>query len=201
MTKSKAKPPAALLSLRAYARHRGELGLTGKTHSAVRKAIDAGRIAKGVVRRGNRDLIDPAVADAEWERRSAPAKRPDAPGAAATNGQGKLWNEQVEADLGAEVEDIGASFQRIKTVGALYQTKLAQLEFERRVGSLCTVAEVQSEAFRIARSVRDKLLQIPARIANDLAELVDVGEILALLEGEVRAACEALSTDEPEVTT
>ncbi len=49
------------ISIRAYARHRAEAGLSGKTQRSVQKAIDSGRI-----RTGPDGMIDAAAADLEW---------------------------------------------------------------------------------------------------------------------------------------
>ena len=57
------------LSIRAYAQHRGV------SHTAVAKAIKAGRIS--VEPDGK---IDPAKADAQWSRNTLPSQNPN-PGA------------------------------------------------------------------------------------------------------------------------
>lgn len=60
----------ALMSQRAYARHRAERGLPGGTLRAVQKAIAAGRIQ--LTPDG---LIDPDAADAAWEANSSSIHR------------------------------------------------------------------------------------------------------------------------------
>jgi hypothetical protein len=55
------------LGLRAYARHRQQLGLPGGTMRAVQVAIATGRLSKSLTPDGKR-IADALAADAEWER-------------------------------------------------------------------------------------------------------------------------------------
>ena len=50
-----------LMSIRGYARHRAERGFIGGTKTAVKKAVDAGRIS--IVN----GMIEAETADKEWE--------------------------------------------------------------------------------------------------------------------------------------
>lgn len=57
-----------LMSERAYAEHRRTRGLMGGTQAAVNKAVASGRITKVVDPESKKLMIDPAIADAQWER-------------------------------------------------------------------------------------------------------------------------------------
>jgi hypothetical protein len=57
-----------LMSERQYAEHRKARGLPGGTQAAVNKAAATGRITKVIDPESKKPMIDPAIADAQWER-------------------------------------------------------------------------------------------------------------------------------------
>jgi hypothetical protein len=57
-----------LMSERQYAEHRKARGLPGGTQAAVNKAVATGRITKVIDPASKKPVIDPVIADAQWER-------------------------------------------------------------------------------------------------------------------------------------
>ncbi len=68
------KNSAENISLSAYARHRRDKGLTGKSHESVRRAIESGRIRQSVVmlKNGRRAIRSAVLADQEWASSTNP---------------------------------------------------------------------------------------------------------------------------------
>lgn len=176
-----------LLSLRAYARHRKDLGLKGATHRAVQKAIADGRI-EGAVRVVNGDAkIDPVVADQEWASKTD-ALRSNAGGDPTTGRPlGDLDGApRVEAREGSSsVADQARAAQAVRLT---YQAKLAELEYRQKVGELVEAALVEREQHRAARALRDRIRAIPDRMAAGLAAETDPHRCRLLLAGEIDQA-------------
>lgn len=182
---------SAGLSLRAYARHRRDLGLPGGTLSAVQKAVRDGRISLG---RGGQ--IDPAAADADWEEHTD-VRQPGG-GAAAPRGA-----PRPPASLGSEGEAPPAArpnqsaaipkFNVSRAAREAYAAMRAKVEYEQLAGSVVRVDRVQAEAFELARAWRDAMLAVPGRLASLLAAETDAAKIEALLLDELRGVAERQS--------
>lgn len=158
--------------------------LKGCTAEAVRLAIRDGRLKNCLhaIPGKKKPLIDPVVAAAEWEA-----------------------NTRHDMRLNAKT-DIRVPFIRAKkddaTAMALndatrmkeeYQAKLAQLKFEKESGQLVDADAVKAEAFKIARTVRDSMLNIPDRVAAEFAGINSTHEIHTRLTEEIRKALEGLA--------
>jgi hypothetical protein len=146
------------LSIRAYAEHRRSRNLRGGTPAAVQGALQAGRI-----RPNAHGKIDPRKADAEWERSTGPV--PTAAG------------RVVAAPAAPGVEAGGRSdrlnYAQSRAVREAYEARLKRLDYETRLGRMVPADDVKLEAFRRARSLRDRMLAIPCRISGTLAEEAD----------------------------
>ena len=100
----------AILSQRAYARHRGV------ALSAVQKAIETGRISAQADGR-----IDSEQADVDWEQNTTRHAPPIA----------KRGQDEDDASI------FGASqYTKARAVREYYQARLARIEYEERVGKL-----------------------------------------------------------------
>lgn len=91
-----------------------------------------------------------------------------------------------------------------RRVKDFYEAKRAKIEFEQLVGTLVERSAVSQEWFRLARQVRDGILNIPDRLAGVLVstvratadDLAAQHTVHASLTTELRQALEALA-DEP----
>ena len=117
------------VSLREYARHRGV------SHTAVQKAVAAGRISTEAD-----GTIDPRRADAEWEANT----------------------RQQSND--PEPDEAGMTYRKARKMRLLYEAKLLKLELDVKNGILGDEDELCREVFSRARQVRDRLLTIPRRL-------------------------------------
>src|SRR5262245_5311276 len=83
------------------------------------------------------------------------------------------------------------SYNTARTARESYQAKLAQLEYEERIGRLVPKSEVELEAFDAARLLRDRILAAPGQLAT----MTEEREIAALLRDELRRALTEASHD------
>jgi hypothetical protein len=155
----------AILSLRAYARHRG-VGL-----STVQKAISSGRITPLPDGR-----IDSDQADREWQENTN----------ARPIGASKKHRDDEDA-FGA------AQYTKARAVREHYQARLSKLEYEEKVGSLISKDEVQIATFNQFRQYRDGMLNISDRIAAMLAAETDAAKCYEILATEIRKALNEFS--------
>lgn len=166
------------------------------SRQAVQKAIAAGRL-KGSLTQTDRGWwrIDPELGATEWAEWTDHAKaeagkgkaggRP--PGAPRT---GELFPtpEERAAAVAAKVTHAEASTDRIQV-----DAELKRLDLEERRGRLVDRHQTQREAFQIARVVRDRILQIPDRIAAELAAAKEPSDVHRRLLEELLASLEALA--------
>ena len=80
-----------------------------------------------------------------------------------------------------------------RAVRETYNAKLTRLDYEERTGKLLNAEDVAKEAFALARRVRDRLFNIPSRMASVLASETDSKAIELLLSQELRIALEELA--------
>jgi hypothetical protein len=181
------------ISIRAYARQRGV------SHVAVLKAVKQGRVALEAD-----GTIDPAKADASWERSSDPARgtpkskasteglRPV--GAAAVGSVRETLKEQGLPFSGS------LTFVQARTAHEIAKAHLARLRLQERKGELVDRASAAALVFRLAREERDAWINWPARIAALMAAELGVGahSMQKVLETQVRAQLAELAEMRPE---
>lgn len=167
---------AELMSLSAYGRLRGVSAV------AVKRAIDSGRLRASVSRdaKGN-PKIDPELADSEW---------------AANTDTNRGWHAQERSKQNAEAElKVSGTLNQSRAVKEAYLARLAKLDFEERSGQLVRADDVKDQAFKTARIVRDGMMNIPDRIAAELAACSDQFEVHRRLTEEIRKALDSAFTN------
>lgn len=171
------------MSVRAYAQHRGV------SHPAVIKAIKSGRIATEPD-----GSIDPTKADAQWDRHTRTAQ-PTTP---------KVATARVSASAAppspmppANDDTRGVDYHKARAVRETYAARLAKLEFEERSEKLVSKAETDTLFFTLARQLRDRMQQIPRKVAPEIVALVvaspDVRGVTDILDVAIREALEDLT--------
>jgi len=180
---------SALVSQREYARRRGV------AHTTVQRAIRDGRISSVDGK------IDPAIADREWEQNTDPSKPRNSVIGAPTRRRPADGPEiPMELDGGngdGRARGGSTGYSRARAAREAAKAQLAKLDLDERLGILVRTDEVKLAAFSAARTARDKLLGIPARIAPVLAAAEGADEIERLLLDEIEDVCKELSKDEP----
>ena len=177
------------MSLRAYARHRGV------ALSAVQKAIATGRIHPEPD-----GSIDPAKADAQWDRHTRTAQ-PTTPRVTTTRPPPVAQHAAQPAappPLPQASDDArGVDYHKARAVRETYSARLAKLEFEERTGKLISKDEVDIKYFQLARQLRDRMQQIPRKVAPEIVALVvadpDVRGVTDILDVAIREALEDLA--------
>jgi phage terminase Nu1 subunit (DNA packaging protein) len=148
----------------------------GVSRPAVLQAIRNGRLTKSVTREGRNYRINADLADKEW--------------AATTSiDRGEHNNRMMLQDAGVEGET--ASYAASRAKKEAYEAELARLKYEQQAGTLIDAEAVKKEAFKVARMVRDGLLNIPDRVAAEVAGITDSFIIHRRLTDEIRKALEA----------
>ena len=177
------------MSLRAYARHRGV------ALSAVQKAIASGRIHPEPDGR-----IDPIKADAQWDRHTRTAQ-PTTPRVTTTRPPPIAQHASQPAappPMPQASDDArGVDYHKARAVRETYSARLAKLEFEERTAKLISKDEVDIKYFQLARQLRDRMQQIPRKVAPEIVALVvadpDVRGVTDILDVAIREALEDLA--------
>ena len=180
------------LSIRAYSRHRGV------SDTAVRKAIQSGRITLG-----DDGRIDPQQADAQWsvntdaaqQRKAVPQR--EVPQEAVTSVREAL--SAAPSPLGGMGASTGASaggttLMQAKTANEVLKAKTNKVRLARLKGELVDKDQAVAHVFRMARAERDAWLNWPARVAAQMASALgaDSHALHVLLEKAVRDQLTAL---------
>ena len=178
------------LSIRAYAQHRGV------SHTAVAKAIKAGRISVELDGK-----IDPAKADAQWVRNTLPsqnlntgasksAPRVATPAVSTPVATGSSRELQPPLETGRVS---APDYQTSRAIREAYAARLAKLEYEERTGKLISADDVEMRTFNLARRLRDRMQTLPHRLAAAFAAEQDPRVIEQRLDDEIRQAREELA--------
>jgi len=198
---------AELLGIRAYARRRGV------NHSAVQKAIRAGRLQRAISRdEKGRVHIDAAIADEEWVQNTdralqRGAQQTDGPELAELpsplSGPADSSVDRHDAPPrsprfthlpgdGAPQAGGAPSYSQSRAVREAYNAKTARVRYELLVGSVVRAEEVRDQAFGVFRTVRDALLNVPHRVAAEIAATTSPHVVIQILNREFTAALAGL---------
>lgn len=94
-----------------------------------------------------------------------------------------------EDDAAAAAGDpLGADYRQARTERERIAAKRAQIELDQLRGQLIGLADARRVAFTAFRALRDAILQIPARVKDQLAASTDAMVCEALLDAELSAA-------------
>jgi hypothetical protein len=193
-----------LISIREAARR------LGVSDTAVHKAIKSGRVTvAGRTPGSDRPLLDWPQAQTDFIGNSDTAKRshvgsrgspvrandppPQVPLATSSR-----MDEQQAPDGVPMAGDVlpgrggGPNYAQSRAIREAYQARLAKLDFEERSGKLVEVDKVKADAFKVGRTIRDSLLNLPDRIAHELAHETDPAAVHQRLAAEIRQVLEAL---------
>jgi phage terminase Nu1 subunit (DNA packaging protein) len=169
--------------------------IKGVSLEAVRKAISSGRLVNSIVHGvGKKPKLDPVVAAQEWERNTDHSKR--------TVGSDLRPVQRATAFQKPDVPrpdqrpaSGGPSINDSRAILEAYKARLAKIEYEEKIAKLVDAEAVKADAFKLARSVRDNMLNIPDRVSAEFAGISNAAEIHMRLTDEIRKALEALIDD------
>ncbi|MBF0583885.1 MAG: hypothetical protein HQL80_06560 [Magnetococcales bacterium] len=180
------------MNVAEYARHRGV------SHVAVLKAIKSGRIKKEADGK-----INPTKADKEWEENTDPSRqraRPVSTVSPAPKSE-PLGTAvpavpkavQPAADPVIKSVKMMPTYAENKAAHEFYKAQAARLAFEKMRKNLVDRKTVDDEIFAENRRVRDRLQNIPGRVAPIVAAITDTRQIEQVLSKEIYEALMELS--------
>jgi len=179
-----------MLSIPEYATHRGV------SPQAVRKAIKDGRLRQAVTHTGRNAKIDQAAADVEWRRNTSQAQQRTAEqintGKAAAQGLLTTGTDGMQS----------IDYSKARAYGEGYKAKLLEMEYREKAGQLVRVDEVKMGTFKMVRTFRDAVQNIPVRIVNELAAIIGNvepakrHEMQIVMQRELARCCEALASSD-----
>jgi hypothetical protein len=177
------------LSVREYARRRGV------SHTAVRKAVQTGRIPQEPD-----GTIDPAKADAAWDARTDPARKmPSAPVPTAAIAPSLAAPGPKPTASPPPPAPSGATFAQARTMHEVAKAQKARLQVDRLKEEVVDRARASALVFKLARQERDAWITWPARVAAQMAieAGIDAHTMQTLLETYVRDHLGELAAIEP----
>jgi len=156
------------MNMREYAAHRGI------TRSAVRDAINSKRISAQFIKGSWH--IDAEVADREWVQNTA-----------------HRGSDQVELHDTPAVTNEYPSITESRAKTEYYKALLSELEYRIRSERYVCIDEITRQQAMFARTLRDRILGVPDRIANVLSAESDAQAIHVLLTDELSIALEEVA--------
>ena len=161
-----------LVSMSEYARMRG------CSEGAVRRAVRDRRITL------TDGKVDPVAADVQWARNTRVRAGSQPTNDANLQLPGATASSQTPAPTADSTGDYWASRARREQAEA----ELAELKLQETLGALVRRDDVRAALSRRVATFRDGLMQIPSRLASQLAAETSEAAVHALLETELRAA-------------
>lgn len=186
-----------IISIREYGRRRG------CSDTAVRKAINAGKIIEGVARdkRGKVLGINEEIANAEWAMNHDPMKeRVTQNGEASarflepeTNAEPNPQPKQQGKSTGYSGAANENSLAAAKRVQALYKAKLSELEYKQKSGKLVDKQEVYKQLYGAGQELRQAFQTIPDRFIDDILAATNRNEAHQILFNAIADVLEGLA--------
>lgn len=179
-----------------------------KSEAARRWGVDPQLVSRWLkrgmptVKRYGKELIDTDVADI-WRAANV---RPRIRNMPIEPEQAELAGHTLDNTPGDEPEPDDdtpdadpeqQSYVQARRVREIYNSKIAKVNYEEKVGTLTVSADVKDAAFKAARTVRDRLLSIPRRLAPLLTAETDERTIEEMLREEITQALSSL-VEEPD---
>ena len=168
------------MSLRQFA------GLIKRSDTNVRDRIKDGTISRGVITTDkNRPKIIPSIALQEMGLNPADYEINEYdPG-----------EDEALRDYKDGIPDSTSKSEADRLI-ALYKAKRARLEYEEVEGNLINKGLVYSKLFDFAQQVRDKLLNVPDRVVDNVRAAVGRNQAIKIMGDEIASALHVLSDTE-----
>lgn len=159
----------------------------GVSHTAVANAIASGRLVKSVVvlKNGRRGVM-PTLADKEWVE----------------NTDTTHWRSRYSVNGGSNAEEVdpeqtkassSAGLNAAKKAKAIYDAKLAELEYKKKSGVLVEKKKVYESLFDFGKELRNELLALPDRVIDDILAAPSRNESLTVLYDGLAKVLEQLT--------
>ena len=152
----------------------GELAhLLRRDPAAIRFAVSRGRIT-----RRPDGLFDRDQALKEWESNTLHER---------SHSANRVLEKAPANDLPVENERPAKAndYAKARAAAQIYEARLKNLKYEERAGNLVPARDVEDAAFRAMTCLREALMNIPARLAAQLAAESDQARCYTILENEL----------------
>jgi len=183
-----------LMTQAEYARHREAQGMSGGTRQAVARAVEAERISTI----GPDKLIDPQVADIQWERNSRARASTRGASASESPAQGVGVATASESAAAASAPPAAPAavnhYQDARTRREQAEAEKAELELARMAGRVIERAPAQQAVYDAFHALRDSVLATARRVAPACIGLNDTRELEHLIAAELRKSFQAFET-------
>lgn len=172
----------------------------GKSGYTVSNYIKLGKISNDcIVMDGKRRLINVDMAISELsvnldscQVNNAKIVSDRKNGIGVAGGTSKEMSAESELISTAQFDE-GATFLEAQRLDRLYSASLKKLDYEKKAGLLVDRESYDAKNFDLARRTRDAILNVPDRIAAQLAAETSPVEIINVLMDELIKALEELS--------
>lgn len=135
--------------------------------NGLRKHVEAGNIP--VARKeGRQRWYDPAAVLAAYRDNVDRSKIRKSPAAGAVRARAADDREHAAPAAAMPAPaggDTTQSFNKAKTAEKVFQAKLKEAQYKEKIGQLVSRDEVKALSFEVARTLRDRLLALPAQLA------------------------------------
>ncbi|MBL0319650.1 MAG: hypothetical protein IPP74_10255 [Alphaproteobacteria bacterium] len=155
------------ISLKDYAARKGV------TRQAIIKAINSGRLSKSVIKKGKLIYLDEELANAEYEINTNKEK---------SRKHDNIGEDFVKGIQGGDQKNVAMAARNALIT---YKAKIAQLEYNERMGLLVEAQKVRDEMFKTGRVLRDSLLNIADRLGPELVGITDPKIIHKKIKDEI----------------
>jgi hypothetical protein len=89
----------------------------------------------------------------------------------------------------------GPSFNQAKTVGAVYDSKMKEMEYKKMAGSLVELVEVKRAAFDCGQIVKEKFLSTIPNMKGEIVSIKDENDAVQFLRKNFKAILEDINQD------
>jgi len=163
-----------------YARRRGV------SRARITQAVQKGLISTIDV--DGKRRINPTVADAEWSKRSDAMARKGFESRVA-----KEKKKTGDPEPPEEPSSVVPKYEDSRAIREAFNARIKRLEYEEKKKRLIDSEVVREEFNRISRRVKNSILNIPPKIATELAAEVDPHNVEVTLDAALREALTELS--------
>lgn len=175
-----------LISQAEYARRRAVDPTT------VRDAIRAGRITT-IAGPDGKPMIDPAVADIQWQRNTR-ARIRTAPRQMHLDDGAPVPPAPSDAQDGSGIGNTGdGDYWASRARREAAEAEMAELKLAEQHGTLIRLDAVKSALASVIAATRDSLLQLPARLAPVLAAESSAAAVHDIIQSEIHQALAQLT--------
>ena len=153
--------------------------LKNVSRMAVSKKVKQGKLEGAVVNHNGKRMIHKEEAFRLWDLQALPSRD-------------TTVRKRLKEEIDSKTVDEIPNYAESKAKREHFLAELARLDVEQKKKDLIPVTEIKKSSFEIGRAIRENLINLADRLANQIAGETDSQIIHKLLTEEHRAALEQL---------